>query len=284
MCTAEGSKWGCSPEDPEDENEFMRRDYTAIYSLLIKPWMRRDTWTMHIPVSGSTLLAENGLNLSRVVQDSDFPKPPSPENLHVLHGCATGRKDNTLIYAARYSYSDHKGQRAFLSSVQPEDLEGFTIHFFGGNLYEVEDELTKLAISRNISISLHGYVPQEELLQYICRARGMVLFSRGDANPRVAYEGFPAGNPVYLSAEVSIPESVKQLDFVFFDTQKHLGGPEQQLPGFHKFMETLKGSSSSYHLNIRREAMVLLHHDSVYSSICVELGLCEEKMEPHSQL
>mmetsp|Transcript_24341 Transcript_24341/g.67666 ORF Transcript_24341/g.67666 Transcript_24341/m.67666 type:complete len:330 (-) Transcript_24341:43-1032(-) len=275
MCT---DNWPCDSEDPSNPNDLMRRNYTAMYAVLSRPWVSQDAWVMQIPVSTSSTLRSNYFKFSSVVLDTDFPKPPDQAYTRALHGCASRPKDDILVYIARYASSDHKGQQSFLRNVSPEDLQGYTVHFFGDNLKEVANELRSLAASRGIDVQLHGKTEHLKLMEYVCQAKGIVLFSRTDANPRVAYEGLPAGNPVYLSAEISLPPYFRSLPFVFMDS--HRKADIHGLAHFHDFMEAVRGGSAEYHRGIKNLAKELLDQNFVYHRICHELGLCGTPL-PH---
>ena len=83
MCRSSSSKardWGCDLLwDKGNPNEDMRQNLTAIYRVSSEPWVTDGTWTVHIPVSNRPILANNYYGFSRVILDSEFPKPPSDE-------------------------------------------------------------------------------------------------------------------------------------------------------------------------------------------------------------
>ena len=68
-----------------------------------------------------------------------------------LSGCASGHKEDTLIYAARYSAL---GQAAFLRSAIPANLlRGFKVRFFGPGLtYSIRAELEAAAKQRTLTL------------------------------------------------------------------------------------------------------------------------------------
>eukprot|EP00951_Prasinocladus_malaysianus_P000219 scaffold1647_cov32-Prasinocladus_malaysianus.AAC.1 len=98
-----------------------------------------------------------------------------------------------------------------------EEFKGFTLHFYGEEpsreqeMINVKAALEHIASERGIKVVVHRYTPHERLLAHLCRARGNVVFPRSDMNPRAAYEGLPAGNPVYVNEEAMLPQAFLDL-------------------------------------------------------------------------
>ena len=256
----------------------MLHHHTSIYHILSRPWVTDDTYTIHIPVSNSKVLNNNDYGFSRVIHDSDFPKPPSKESLAITRHCGSGKKEKTVIYAARYSTGGHKGQERFLAAIDPEDVAGFKIVFYGHNLKPgIKKNLERIAAERGLKIEVNGFVRHETLMLKLCNAKGTIIFSKRDMNPRVAYEGMPAGNPVYLSTETHVPAAIRALPFVFADScqaVKHGGQREDALPEFHFFMQAVRHADQKYHEHVSRYALQALDRTRVYHRICVDSGLC----------
>ena len=191
----------------------------------------------------------------------------------MLSGCASGKKHNKLIYAARYSGSDHKGQYRFLKSVPAGLLEGFTVQFFGaGPRSQVQKDIEAVAMERNISVEVNGKVTQHTLMRKVCHSKGSIIFSCSDANPRVAYEGLPAGNPVFASAQTNLPRVMLEQPFVFHDDWEN--GAQEGMPGFRAFMDMIRQLNAESHERIAEISnRHLLDHGSVYKGAIEKLGL-----------
>eukprot|EP00951_Prasinocladus_malaysianus_P043414 scaffold541615_cov48-Prasinocladus_malaysianus.AAC.1 len=223
--------------------------YPDLKRVLSKPWVSQTTWKMFIPVSSSSYLTQpHTLGFNRVVLDDSFFKPVDPTIKQHLQGCAYGEKQNDILFTGRFQTSDHKGQLKFLQTVPPEELRGFTVHYYGGlptqehEFQFVKDRLESTGRELGISVVVHGMVEHEKLLAHMCRARGAVLFPKSDMNPRAAYESLPAGNPVYVVEEAGLPHAFLDLPYVFHDRRrgdKH----NHTYPGFEQYMETLRASS-----------------------------------------
>ena len=152
-------------------------------------------------------------------------------------------------------------------------LEGFTVQFFGDGLRsQVRKDIEALAKERNISVEVNGKVNQHTLMRKVCHSKGSVIFSRSDANPRVAYEGLPAGNPVFASAQTHLPKVMLEQPFVFHDDWKH--GAQHGMPGFRAFMEMLRQLNAENREHIAEISnRHLLDHGSVYKGAIEKLGL-----------
>jgi len=258
------------PEGFGDEEEF-RRKHPSLYRAVHKPWVTSDTWVAHIPVSHEEDLSSNVHNFSRVVQDSDFLKPMSPSVTASLEGCGRAKREDTLIYPARFDDNDHKGQAAFLERAPAGDLDGFTVRFFGVSLTDgIRAKLQGIADRRNISIDLAGEVSQIELLGAMCHSKGVVLFPRHDSNPRVVYEGLLSGCPVYASREANVPQALLELPFVF-------SGRRKAPASFHDFMEAIRreGRATGFFEDIRTRSSRMLRPDVVFEDLMHKLGICD---------
>mmetsp|Transcript_34692 Transcript_34692/g.98304 ORF Transcript_34692/g.98304 Transcript_34692/m.98304 type:complete len:424 (+) Transcript_34692:163-1434(+) len=275
--------WGCEPVDHLNPNKDMKYNHTAMYNVVKKPWRTADTWTVHIPVSTSDELNENVYHFSRVVQDTEFIKPPAVENIEVFGGsgvnsCATTPKQNVLIFPGLYSESDEKGQVAFLRAINGEDLQGYSIRFFGSGLTDtIANRIRAIAKVKGISVSVDGLVDQSWLMHQMCVAKGVVSFSKFDSNPRVVYEGLPAGNPVYISSETKIPITIHRQGFIFSDSHDH--AVAKTLPdgmvGFRFFMHAVRAADPQYHRAISEIAHIIMDHHAIYFRVCKLMLLCQ---------
>ena len=277
MCQT--SEWGCEKYDKTAANVEMKHNYTSMFRAVSVPWVTSSTWVMNIPIGGDAPLEENYFRFSRVVSEVDFVKPISPEALESVDSatnCAAKPKQNYLIFTGVYGKADRKGQKAFLENVDPADVKGFKLYFFGGELTDkIKEELMHIADRRGIDIAVSGTVTHRWMVHYICYSKGMIVFSKYDVNPRSAYEGLPAGNPVYISGETELPEGVWELPYVFSDSNRDARrGVAPGLPGFKLFMHAVRSADIHYHLDVKNWALRLLDHDRVYGRICEELGLC----------
>mmetsp|Transcript_14684 Transcript_14684/g.41311 ORF Transcript_14684/g.41311 Transcript_14684/m.41311 type:complete len:461 (-) Transcript_14684:57-1439(-) len=281
MCQT--SEWGCDKYDKNDMNAELRYNYTSMFRAIAEPWVTSSTWVMNIPVGGDQFLEENYFGFSRVVSEVDFVKPISQEALSSVDtvvNCAAKPKQNYLIFTGAYGKADRKGQKTFLENVDPEDVRGFKLYFFGGELTDsIKEELQHIADQRGIDVAVSGTVTHRWMVHYICYSKGMIVFSKYDVNPRSVYEGLPAGNPVYISGETLLPEGVWELPYVFSDSNRDSRlGRGAGLPGFKLFMHAVRSADIHYHLDVKNWALRMLDHDTVYRRICEELGLCEPTM------
>mmetsp|Transcript_12630 Transcript_12630/g.29979 ORF Transcript_12630/g.29979 Transcript_12630/m.29979 type:complete len:443 (+) Transcript_12630:307-1635(+) len=259
------------PTDSLDHEAGFRLKHSSLYWAVHKPWVSSSTWIAHIPISFSDELGKNVYNFNRVVQDSEFLKSMSPALSVTLDGCGRAKREDTLIYAARYSESDHKGQANFLESVHEGELDGFTVRFFGSAFNEnVSARLQTIAKSRNISIDVVRKIPQTELLNAMCHAKGVVIFPRSDSNPRVVYEALLTGCPVYVSSDANVPQKLIKLPFVFSDSRK-------KPVYFHSFMEFIReaGTTTDTFEAIRTQSSHMLRPENVYEDLLRKLGLCD---------
>jgi len=269
MCSKR--EWGeCTPFDESDPEERFRHKHTALYYAVHKPWVRDDTWVAHIPVSNVRELVLNEYGFDSVVHDYEFLKPVSPSVLEGIGECSRASKEDVLVYPARFSEHDHKGQAHFLQHISPRDLDGFAVEFYGfGNKPEVFDSLLTIARERNITARVLGQVSQEELLRAMCRAKGVVLCPRHDSNPRVVYEAVLTGCPVYVCLEANVPEKMLALPFVFSENRL-------EMLRFPEFMRAVveEGGSPDYFRSIQRRSSKMLRPEAVYGDVVRSLGLC----------
>ena len=191
----------------------------------------------------------------------------------MLSGCASEKKRNNLIYAARYSGNCYKGQLQFLKSVPTGLLDGFTVQFFGGGLRsQYQKNIEAVAKEHNISVEVNGHVTQHTLMRKVCHSKGSVIFSENDANPRAAYEGLPAGNPVFASAQTHLPKVMLEQPFVFQDDWAT--GAQEGMPGFRAFMDMIRRLNAESRERIAEISnRHLLDHGSVYKGAIEKLGL-----------
>eukprot|EP00192_Tetraselmis_astigmatica_P005943 CAMPEP_0117694668 /NCGR_PEP_ID=MMETSP0804-20121206/27624_1 /TAXON_ID=1074897 /ORGANISM="Tetraselmis astigmatica, Strain CCMP880" /LENGTH=516 /DNA_ID=CAMNT_0005508479 /DNA_START=210 /DNA_END=1760 /DNA_ORIENTATION=- len=264
------------PWDESNPNEQMRQKHTSLYYAVTQPWVTLQTWTVHMPIAAMNLgLQSNPYGFGRIVLDSDFAKPPAQMNILLSAGCPAAPKRDVLIYASRFSSSDHKGQLAFLQNVPTEELQGFSIWFFGVDLTdEIKGQLEATAERRGIRINVLGMVSQQELWEQMCTAKGIITFPKYDMNPRVAYEAFPAGNPVYLSWESNMPEAIRSLPFVFSDRHYDVQRHQEEMIGFRFFMNFVRTADKVQLEAVRRMAMKLLEPSHVYLQLCKQMGVC----------
>lgn len=274
--------WGCEPIDKANPNKDMRYNHTAMYNVVKKPWRTESTWTVHIPVSNAEDLNDNTYQFSRVVKDTDFVKPPALDHMQTFMGsgrfsCAATPKQDILIFPGMYTESDEKGQAAFLQAIDPVLVQGYNIRFFGAGLTDqIADRLHMIADRRRISISVDGLIDQKMLMHEMCTAKGIVSFSTFDANPRVVYEGLPAGNPVYISSETKIPITVHRQGFIFSDSNARArSNPGEGLIGFRFFMHAIANADPDYHVAVSEIAHDIMDHDRVYFRVCKLMLLCK---------
>ena len=275
--------WGCEPVDRANPNTDMKYNHTAMYNVVKKTWRSEKTWTVHFPMSNSVELNENIYSFSRVIQDTEFIKPPAAENIEVfggsgLNSCASTPKQNVLVFPGMYSNSDEKGQVAFLRAVTGEDLRGFTVRFFGSGLtQEIANRIRAIAKAKAISVSVDGLVDQSWLMHQMCVSKGVISFSKYDSNPRVVYEGLPAGNPVYISSETKIPITVHRQGFIFSDSNAQAVAKTlpDGLVGFRFFMHAVRSADPQYHTAVSSIAHTIMDHHAIYFRVCKLMLMCK---------
>ena len=279
MC--KGDEWGCPKYDAADPNMEFKYNYTALFRAIATRWVTDFSWVMNIPVGGDAPLLENYFGFSRVVRETSFLKPVGDEAMKMVldedgnNKCIRKHRENVIIFQGRYSRQDNKGQLAFLNAVDPDELQGYAIHFIGPDLTDkIRKQLYSTAARRGISVEVSDHVSHMFMMYHLCKSKGLILFSSYAVNPRGVYESFPAGNPVYLSGETVLPEGVWELPFVFSDSNRMARkDPSAGLPSFKLFMHAVRSSSLDYRADVAGVADRLLDKTAIYRRICLELGL-----------
>ena len=214
-----------------------------------------------------------------VVQDEDFVKPLSVESYELMKEiCPQQTKTNILLYVGRYK--EAKGQLAFLEAVDPRDLEGYVVHFYGSDINaskgDYYKQLEALAKKRGISIVLHEPVPKPAVLRQYCRAAGIVHYSSGDNNPRVLYEALYGEIPIFTTPETLLSDTMYEQEFV---TSVSATAPEEFHGAFRRFMGQVK-DSDHWRPVIREFVDNVLNPDNVYRRLCAKMGICEDEELP----
>ena len=254
----------------QDFNATGRGAWPALRALFRSGYIADHTTTVHIPIRKSKNLGF--FPFKYIINDSDFVKPLSTSSLQEMKQlCAAQEKTNSLIYVGRYQES--KGQEEFLATVDPRDLEGYHINFFGsdyGNRNYV-GRLEQLIAERNISATVHPSVRKEYLLRNYCESVGQIHYASGDNNPRAVYEGLYGGSPQFISYETRVHESLYEQSFV---TGIEFGNTAAFSSHFKAFMEQVR-NPDRVQQDIQRFVNSNLVPQNVYRRICATIGLCQ---------
>mmetsp|Transcript_25771 Transcript_25771/g.72132 ORF Transcript_25771/g.72132 Transcript_25771/m.72132 type:complete len:495 (+) Transcript_25771:357-1841(+) len=243
--------------------------YPELRGIFSSGYVDSNTLTVHFPIR--KLRSIRKLPFSVVVGDSDFVKPLASESRDSMkHLCAREHKSNDLLYVGRYQES--KGQLIFLETVDPNELEGYHLHFYGSNMnqgsgYHVR--MQEVARARNITVTIHPPVEKAVLLKHYCRAVGQIHYASGDNNPRAAYEGLYAGNPLFISFESKVNQELYSADFVV--------GVKYASPEFSaSFKHYMRLVRNQLLLQGRIQTFVDAHFspDQIYRRLCVQMGIC----------
>ena len=253
-----------------------------MHNLFNSSYMSKDTMVVHLPVRKGKEL-RTLFPADAVVQDEDFVKPLSVESYEQMKGmCPQQTKINILLYVGRYKPA--KGQLAFLQAVDPRDLEGYVVHFYGSDINaskgDYYKELEALAMQRGISIVLHEPVPKQAVLRQYCRAAGIIHYSSGDNNPRVLYEALYGEIPVFTTPETLLSDTMYEQEFV---TSVGATKPEEFHDAFRRFMGQVK-DSDRWRPVIREFVDNVLNPDNVYRRLCVKMGICAAESKTGASL
>jgi len=236
------------------------------------------THSVLVPIQKSTVANMRAMEefpFHHLVHETDFIKPLSNESITAIHTeCASHLKTRDLLYVGRYQQS--KGQLKFLQTVDPQDLEGFHVHFYGPDFLEDSceycRELERVALARHIPATFHDALRKDLLLRRYCQASGQIHFAEADSNPRVVYEGLYASNPLLVTHESNAHSSIyKEKGFVV-PVSFH-GSPELFSAAFKRFMVMVRSHHSIAPL-VREFADSHLSGEGVYRRLCAQMGLC----------
>ena len=247
--------------------------YPELRGIFSSGYVDSNTLAVHFPIRKLRSLRK--LPFSVVVDDSDFVKPLANGTRNKMKRlCAKEPKTNDLLYVGRYQSS--KGQLTFLQTVDPSELQGYHVHFYGSNMnaatgYHVK--MRETARMRNISMTIHPPVDKGTLLRRYCRAVGQIHYASGDNNPRAAYEGLYAGNPLFISFESMVNAELYTADFVVGVKYRS----DEFRKSFKHFMRLVRNQSL---LQGRIESFVDLHLSptQIYRRLCIQMGVCSSEV------
>jgi hypothetical protein len=157
--------------------------YPDLNSIFLSGLVLSNTLLIRVPIRKTHFLNENPVfPFHHILTDSEFLKPLNAGSFSdVQEICSKSEKGSDLLYIARYTAS--KGQIEFLETVDPKQLRGHTVHFYGSNI-GVEEEflhtMKEIAAARGIRISIHPPVLREELFPHYCKAAGMIHYAVAD--------------------------------------------------------------------------------------------------------
>lgn len=159
------------------------KHYPDILDVFHSGLIDENTITIHVPIRKDNALKEPGAvyPFQHAIHDDGFLKPMANSMIqYTQQACASEQKTNSLMYVGRYVQS--KGQVDFLKKVDPMELQGFNIQFYGGDYYfhKYREAMVKIAKDKGISITVHDEVDLNSLLRSYCRASGQIHFSPGD--------------------------------------------------------------------------------------------------------
>jgi glycosyltransferase involved in cell wall biosynthesis len=256
--------------------------FPSLAELAKMPFIGPDTLTVHIPVRRVEFVMENMMGYDHVIADESFIKPLQDGSIQDMKHCQEVDKVNDLIYVGRYEpVRNAKGQLAFLQRVDPRLLEGFTVHFYGANPETgLPETLERIGRERNVSVVAHAPSSKQELLAHVCRSKGQLHYAMEDDNPRAAYEGIYAGNPLFVSQESNIALELFDHPFVV-KTMFHKGDINVDLA---IYMEMVRGADAAFHRRIASWAEDAMVGDKVYLEMCQRIGLCAHTSESRAKL
>jgi len=264
-CRGDKTLPGCGADDPSK--------YVSLDRLFHSRYTSNTSLTVHVPVRKLAALWGNKVfQFDHVIPDNEFLKPIAMEAYDDMMGyCSHVKKSKRLLYVGRYV--DKKGQVEFLSMVNPQHLSGYTVDFYGAG-YEsksIIDNMRKIAKERGISITINKQVDHAKLLRLYCAASGQIHFAKGDNNPRAAYEGLYAGNPLFVTLNSKLPAVIYKQPFVAPVWANATSGIFNQ--SFGRFMEMVKSSSTRKRISIWVDSN--MRPDSVYRGLCSRIGVCQ---------
>lgn len=258
--------------------------FPSLAALMQVPWLRNDTLIVHIPVRRVKALRNNYWGFDQVIHDHTFMKPLQQESVLGMRDCHAHDKVNDLIYVGRFDKPE-KGQAAFLKRADPDLLAGFTVHFYGAKVSagrEAIVALQELAVRRGIRVQVHGEVPKRELLAHVCRAAGQLHYAMRDDNPRAAYEGIYAGNPLLVTEESNVAKELRQQPFVV-STGYQRGGLNADLARFMRMVRQTRSSHAARNriFSFAKDRMLA---DHVNLELCQRMGLCAHTNQSMAKL
>ena len=258
-----------------------RNAYPQLEQVFRQSWVDDKTRFIHIPISRNQLILSNKVaKFDKVVADGEWVKPVRMQNLgSFLSKCKAAPKVNSLAWVARYV--DWKGQKTFLQSVDPKLLKGYRLEFFASQVPPSAEsyirQMKQVAAERGIRIVLHKEaLDRQALLRRLCRAKGLVHYARGDANPRALYEAFLARLPAFITYESRIPRVVQVQPFVAMTHYAAAGEGHSPLNhDLSQFMGLIRSQDQSYlrhHLDTFINTTMV--SEQALSNMCGYMGLC----------
>lgn len=101
---------------------------------------------------------------------------------------------------------------------------------------------------------------------------GQVHYASGDNNPRAAYEGLYAGNPLFVSTSSRLPSRVYEQRFV---VGLPFGAPQTEFDGaFEEFMTLVRSNRTQHEVHYWVEKN--LQPASIYTEVCRQIGICQQ--------
>mmetsp|Transcript_39408 Transcript_39408/g.102083 ORF Transcript_39408/g.102083 Transcript_39408/m.102083 type:complete len:528 (-) Transcript_39408:337-1920(-) len=251
------------------------RAYPTVNDALHQRWVGRHTVTMMLPIRKLSGLMTNPHRFDMMIPDGSFFKPLTPNVATKLARCARPEvpKKRELMYVGRYA--GWKGQLNFLQRVDPTLLRGYTIKFYGQGSRGYAQRLKTTAARRNISaeVSPRG-IPHARLMLHTCASAGQVHLAYSDNNPRAAYEGLYAGNPLLVSERSNLPDVLRQQPFV---TTVDPHDPAALNAGMARFLDMVQR-------DMRQEIVEWLTTyatpSTVFFEFCARIGICAYEGTP----
>ena len=265
-CHGDKEPPACATEDPTH--------YTSLDRIFHSRYTSNSSLTVHVPVRKLAALWHNKVfNFDHVIPDNEFLKPIATEAYEdMMSYCSRVKKTNRLLYVGRYVAK--KGQVEFLSIVNPRLLSGYVVDFYGAGFErrEVVEQMRQIATDRGISITINKAVDHSKLLRLYCAASGQIHFAKSDNNPRAAYEGLYAGNPLFVTHNSKLPPVIYDQGFV---TPVWSNATADDFnSSFRKFMAMVRKKSIRHTIGAWVDRN--MRPDTVYKELCSRIGICEE--------
>lgn len=186
----------------ELKNPDRSTHYVDLWKIFHSGLVSDRTLTLHVPIKQDSILQTPGdlFPFQHIIHDDSYLKPMArPMIRDMQHFCQEERKKNVLLYVGRYK--EGKGQVGFLERVDPAELHGWTVRFFGNDYTNslIRADMERVARERGISIVINPGVEKHELFREYCRASGQVHFASHD---KVGLQRLPAAllvHPAFYS-------------------------------------------------------------------------------------